>query len=57
MAFSINAFTIYAYPADIKDAHETAKKLGGEILDIDEELVYEKITKKTKFSKDKTVDF
>ncbi len=45
LAFSINAFTIYAYPADIKDAHETAKKLG-EILDIDEELVYEKITKK-----------
>ncbi len=45
LAVSINAFTIYAYPADIKDAHETAKKLG-EILDIDEELVYEKITKK-----------
>ncbi|MEW8973298.1 MAG: stage V sporulation protein D [Tissierellaceae bacterium] len=45
LAVSVNAFTIWANPADVEDAHETAKKLAS-ILDMDEEVVYEKVTKR-----------
>lgn len=52
LAVSVNAFTIWANPADVKDGYKTEKELIevakqiGSILDMDEELVYEKITKK-----------
>lgn len=44
LAVSVNAFTVWAYPADIKNPEQTALKIG-EILDMDVDLVYEKITK------------
>lgn len=45
LAVSISASTVWASPADIKDAHKTAKEVA-RVLQLDEELVYEKITKK-----------
>lgn len=44
LAVSVNAFTVYAAPADIKNPRETARILS-EILDMEEELLYEKVTK------------
>lgn len=45
LAISISSYTVWASPADIKDAKNTAKKVA-EVLDIDEKSTYEKITKK-----------
>lgn len=45
LAVSVNAFTVWAYPADIKDPEKTALTIA-EILDMDVDLIYEKITKK-----------
>lgn len=45
LAISISASTIWAYPSDIKDPHSTAKTLAS-VLQMDEELLYEKLTKK-----------
>ncbi|NLY44431.1 MAG: PASTA domain-containing protein [Tissierella sp.] len=45
LAVSVNAFTVWAYPADIKDPENTALTIA-EILDMDVDLIYEKITKK-----------
>ena len=47
LAVSISASTVWASPADVKakDARNTAKEVS-RILDLDEEVVYEKITKK-----------
>lgn len=44
LAISTSSFTVWATPADVEEPKETSKILG-EILDIDEEEVYEKITK------------
>lgn len=44
LAINISSYTVWAYPADIKDKADTAKKIA-EVLDLDEKLVYEKITK------------
>lgn len=44
LAISINAFTVWAYPADIEKPEETALMIS-EILDMDVDTVYEKITK------------
>lgn len=45
LAVSVSATTVWASPADIKDAHNTAKEVA-RVLDLDEEIVYAKITKK-----------
>ena len=45
LAVSVNSFTVYAYPADIKQPEETALTIA-EVLDMDVDLVYEKLTKK-----------
>lgn len=45
LAVSVNASTAWASPADIKDKHTTAKEVA-RVLDLDEEAVYTKITKK-----------
>jgi stage V sporulation protein D (sporulation-specific penicillin-binding protein) len=45
LAISISASTIWAYPAEIKDPHSTAKTIA-QVLDMDEEILYEKLTKK-----------
>ena len=45
LAISISASTIYAYPAEIKDPHSTAKTIAN-VLNMDEEIIYEKLTKK-----------
>ncbi|MCQ4923845.1 penicillin-binding transpeptidase domain-containing protein [Tissierella carlieri] len=45
LAVSITASTVWASPPDIKDAHKTAKEVA-RVLDLDEEVVYTKITKK-----------
>lgn len=50
LAVSVNAFTVWAYPADIKEPEETALIIA-EILDMDVDLVYEKITKKSSSEK------
>ncbi|MDR7870087.1 MAG: stage V sporulation protein D [Tissierellaceae bacterium] len=44
LAVSENAFTVWAYPADIKKPEDTARIIS-EILDMDKETVYAKITK------------
>lgn len=43
LAININGYSVWAFPERIKDAHQTALKLA-ELLYMDEELVYEKIT-------------
>lgn len=45
LAVSVNASTAWASPADIKDKHTTAKEVA-RVLNLDEEVVYAKITKK-----------
>jgi len=50
LAISVSSYTVWASPADIKDANDTAKKVA-EVLNMDEELVYEKITKKVDVEK------
>ena len=45
LAISTNAFTVWAYPADIEKPEETAIIIS-DILDMDVDTVYEKITKK-----------
>lgn len=45
LAISISASTIWAYPAEIKDKHSTAKIIA-EVLNMDEEILYEKLNKK-----------
>ena len=50
LAISVSSYTVWASPADIKDPDNTAK-LVAEVLDMDEELVYEKITKNTNVEK------
>lgn len=44
LAVSITAYTVWATPAEIKEPKDTAKQIAL-VLDMDEELVYEKITK------------
>lgn len=44
LAVSITAYTVWATPAEIKEPKDTAKQIAS-VLDMDEELVYEKITK------------
>ncbi len=50
LAMNISSYTVWASPADIKNSKETAKKVA-EVLDMDENIVYEKITKKTNVEK------
>ncbi|GFN35963.1 stage V sporulation protein D [Tepidimicrobium xylanilyticum] len=50
LAISVSSYTVWASPADIKDP-DTTVKLVAEVLNMDEELVYEKITKKTSVEK------
>ncbi|MCF6460000.1 penicillin-binding transpeptidase domain-containing protein [Clostridium sp. Cult3] len=45
LAISVSSYTVWASPADVEDPKDTAKKVA-EVLDMDENLVYEKITKK-----------
>ncbi|WP_353094076.1 penicillin-binding transpeptidase domain-containing protein [Tissierella praeacuta] len=45
LAVSVSSATVWASPADIKDPHETAKEVA-RVLNLDEEVVYTKITKK-----------
>ncbi len=45
LVVSTNAFTVWAYPADIDNPEESARLIS-DILDMDVDLVYEKITKK-----------
>ncbi|WP_333657538.1 hypothetical protein [Tissierella praeacuta] len=45
LAVSISTSTVWASPADIKDPRETAKEVA-RVLNLDEEDVYAKITKK-----------
>lgn len=44
LAISVSSHTVWASPADIKNPEETAKKVA-EVLELEEEEVYEKITK------------
>ena len=44
LAVSVTAYTVWATPAEIKEPKDTAKQIAS-VLDMDEELVYEKITK------------
>lgn len=44
LAVSVNAFTVWAYPADIKNPEQTALTIA-QVLDMDVDLIYEKITK------------
>ena len=50
LAVSVSASTVWASPADIKDPHKTAKEVA-RVLDLDEEVIYEKITKKVRTEK------
>lgn len=50
LAFSVNAFTVWAHPADVEDPEETARVIA-EILDMDEDFVYEKLTKRVSTEK------
>lgn len=49
LAVSVNAYTVWSTPADIKKNYknnlENVSKSIGDVLDLEEELVYEKITK------------
>jgi len=45
LALSISASTVWASPPDIKDPEKTAKEVA-RVLNLDEEYVYEKITKR-----------
>ena len=50
LAISISSYTVWCSPADIKEAENTAKTVA-EILNMDEKLVFEKITKKRSIEK------
>lgn len=50
MAMSVSSYTVWGSPADIEKPKETAK-IVGKILDMNEEEVYEKITKKQRVEK------
>lgn len=43
LAVSVNSFTVWATPSDVKESKETSETLAS-ILEIDEEEVYEKLT-------------
>lgn len=45
LALSVSASTVWASPPDIKDPEKTAKELA-RVLNLDEEYIYEKITKR-----------
>ena len=45
LAISVNSFTVWATPSDVKESEETAEILSS-ILEIDKEEVYEKLTTK-----------
>ena len=45
LAVNISSYTVWANPADIEDKKGTAKKVA-EILNLDENIVYEKLNKK-----------
>lgn len=46
LALSVSAHTVYAIPAEVEDAEGTAKTLA-EILDLEEELVLRRLTKRS----------
>ena len=46
LAVSVTAYTVWAYPADIKDKEQAAKSIC-EILEMDEDIVSEKLNKNT----------
>ena len=50
LAVSVTAYTVWATPADIKDPKETSKSVA-EILQMDEELIYSKLTKTVSIEK------
>ncbi len=50
LAVSVSASTVWASPADVKDAQATAKEVA-RVLDLDEEAVYEKLIKKIGYEK------
>lgn len=50
LAISISSYTVWANPADIVDPDSTAKQVA-KVLDMDESVVYEKITKKRNVEK------
>ncbi|MBZ2173670.1 PASTA domain-containing protein [Schnuerera sp. xch1] len=50
LAISVSSHTVWASPANIDDPDSTAKKVA-EVLNMDESVVYEKITKKTNVEK------
>lgn len=50
LAISVSSHTVWASPANIDDPDSTAKKVAG-VLNMDESVVYEKITKKTNVEK------
>ncbi|MDR7857184.1 penicillin-binding transpeptidase domain-containing protein [Tissierella sp.] len=50
LAVSVSASTVWVSPADVKDARNTAKEVA-RVLDLDEEAVYAKLTKKIGYEK------
>lgn len=50
LALSVSSYTVWCTPSDIENPRETAKKLAS-ILNMDENLIYEKITKKQSYEK------
>ncbi len=44
LAVNISSYTVWANPADVEDKEATAKQVA-EILDLDENIVYEKLKK------------
>ena len=44
LAISVNSYTVWASPADIKEPKETAKSVA-EVLDMDEDDIFDRITK------------
>lgn len=50
LAISISSYTVWASPADIKEPENTAKQVA-EVLNMDESIVYEKITKRQNVEK------
>lgn len=50
LAISISSYTVWCSPADIENPENTAKEVAS-ILNIDEDVVYEKITKKRRVEK------
>src|SRR5690606_24336328 len=50
LAVNVTAYTVWATPAEIKNPEETAEKIS-EILKMDKEVVYQKLTKKVSTEK------